>query len=173
MGLQIHPAGFILLPCGTPCDGPTKKLKHRAHSKSFTVRTSSVTGTIPKSKILMAEAFFNTTSTSTVGWKQISPFGLTWHNSICLPTAEHSKKGEKLVMFWMCVWLFFRILYGHPCLWSQLGGRTIDYNHLKSSKQNASNHHATVLLSSTILSIPLSARLHLQLTNWTPSISRI
>ena len=48
-------------------------------------------------------------------------------------------------------------------------------NWLQSSqiKQNASNHHATMLLSSTILSIPLSARLHLQLTNWTPSISRI
>lgn len=96
----------------------------------------------------MAEAFLKTTSTSTVGWKQISLFGLTWHNSICLPTAEHSKKGEKLVMFWMCVWLFFRILYGHPCLGSQLGGRTIDYNHLKNHPNKM--HPTTMPLAAII-----------------------
>jgi len=104
----------------------------------------------------MAEAFLKTTSTSTVGWKQISLFGSTWHNSICLPTAEHSKKGEKLVMFWMCVWLFFRILYGHPCLGSQLGGRTIDYNHLKSNKM----HPTTMpLCCYHLLSYPSLSRL--------------
>ena len=81
------------------------------------------------------------------------------------------KKGRKS---WWCVFGYsFGSFIVTLLLKVQLGGGTIDSNHLKSSKQNASNHHATMLLSFAILSIPLSARLHLQLTNWTPSISRI
>ena len=101
-------------------------------------------------------------------WTYLAQFHLMFVNGRTLKKGREA--GDVLDV---CLAILSDPLWSPCCLRSQLGGGTIDYNHLKSSKQNASNHHATMLLSFTILSIPLSAPLHLQLTNWTPSISRI